>query len=119
MLMRSDKNFSYSESFDYGRTWSDTGIYPLTVNSDTKFSLIKVGAKVVLLNNFITQGRTRLEMWVSDDNCKSWDKKLPLCPPDERMFYPHGYADDEKQILYIAYENARQHYFVKIPYSEL
>lgn len=48
---------------------------------------------------------------------KSWGKKIVLC--DEPMFYPHAFLDNEKRMVYLASENARTHFLMKIPYAEL
>ena len=92
-------------------------------NPNTKLTLLKVNGKILLINNFCDDigwmKRTHLEIWVSSDNMQTWEKKLPIAPPDERFFYPHAFADDEQKKLYVAYENAKQHYLMHIPYEEL
>ena len=35
------------------------------------------------------------------------------------MFYPHVFLDDEKQMVYLAAENAKIHFLMKIPYVDL
>ena len=49
--------------------------------------------------------RKPLSLWISYDEMKSWGKKIVLC--DEPMFYPHAFLDNEKQMVYLASENAR------------
>lgn len=124
MLMRDNANayLRRSDSYDYGRTWSEMQVTDLP-NPNTKVTLLKVNGKTLLINNFSTAlgwaGRCQLGIWVSSDNMQTWETKLPIAPPEERFFYPHAFADDAQQMLYVAYENARQHYLCRIPYAEL
>lgn len=107
----------YSESFDYGHTWTDAKKSDI-LNSDTKVTLLKVKNKILMINNAVATGRTHLEISGSDDGldfthiCYIEDK-------ESRWFYPHAFADDEKKMLYVAYENAKLHYLAKISYEEL
>lgn len=119
-LMRHGTEPLYTESFDYGRSWSPVKRYTAIENADAKFSLLRVRNHIVLLNNFTTVSRSCLQLWSSGDFCKTWTTKLPLADPDEIVFYPHGYADDAKQLLYVAFEDsARRHWCMKIPYSDI
>ncbi|MCQ2433254.1 MAG: exo-alpha-sialidase, partial [Clostridia bacterium] len=122
LYMRSCRGYLYrSESFDYGRTWSDAGITDIP-NPDTKLTLIKIRERIFLINNFTAvpgfDKRTHLGITVSDDGIH-FDHILDIDDPAKAFFYPHAFADDDRETLYIAYENARDHYLVKIPYSEL
>lgn len=127
-----------SESRDYGRTWTPArpGNIP---NPGTKFVIYKIGDRQVLVNNVCTPERRErdiLEIWVSSDNCKTWSKKLPLA----RLFkeksstwdgfweggdalpqvaYPHGFADDKQEKLYLAIDAVRKFFFLTVPYSDL
>lgn len=124
ILMRDNTNpyLRRCDSYDYGRTWGEMKVTDLS-NPNTKLTLLKVNGKILLINNFYDDigwmKRTHLEIWVSSDNMQTWEKKLPIAPPDERFFYPHAFADDEQKKLYVAYENAKQHYLMHIPYEEL
>jgi len=124
MLMRaSGTGFLYrSDSFDYGRTWTSPAATDIP-SPGTKLSLAKIGDRIVLAHNpNPTDGwdyRTDLSVWVSDDSMETWKTKIPLVAPGVRMFYPHMFADDEKQTLYLACENARQSYLLKIPYADI
>ena len=121
MLTRNEKisTLGRTDSFDYGRTWSQTVPSPFE-NPGTKLSLLKVEGKIVLLNNFNPTFKVRknLELWVSSDHMQTWEKKIQLANPDERLFYPHAYADHQQRILYITCENAHQHYLIKLPYDQ-
>ena len=123
MLMRdtAGHKLQISESFNYGRSWSEP--HPTVIpNPGSKVTLIKVRGSVLLVNNFIDgddwYDRTHLAVWVSNDLMRSW-KKYPLAEEDGFWFYPHGFADDEKETVYLAIENCRRHELVKIPYAEL
>ena len=127
-----------SDSFDSGLTWSPAK--PSTIpNPGTKFVIYRIRGRHVLVNNVCTpETRTRdlLEIWVSDDNLQSWSKKLPLARlhkenPDTwqgfwdggdalpQVAYPHGFADDKEEKLYLALDSVRKFFFLKVPYSDL
>ena len=115
---------SKAESFDYGKTWSEVTDAKIP-NPSSKVSVIKHNDKVIMITNFTDKfrmgriGRTNLEIRVSSDLCKTWDKIIPLTPPDELFYYPHAFLDNDKEILYVAYENGHGHFLAKIDYSEL
>ena len=75
-----------------------------------------------MINNFTTnadwQTRTNLAIAVSDD-AKNFTKIIDVEDPSERWFYPHAYVDDKQEILYLAYENAGEHYLKKYTFKEL
>ncbi len=127
-----------SESRDYGRTW--TPARPSDIpNPGTKFVIYKINGRHVLVNNVCTPDRRErdvLELWVSSDNCRTWGKKLPLArlfkeKPNTwdgfwdggdampQVAYPHGFADDKEQKLYLAIDAVRKFYFLAVPYSDL
>jgi len=120
MYLRSNCGFlRYSESFDYGRTWSE--VKDLDVpHADTKITTLKIKDNIILINNFATkqEGRIRLAIAKSKDG-----KKFEhICYVEEEntcIFYPHAFADDETQTLYVAYENTKTHWLKKYSYSEL
>ena len=116
------RHLMISESFDYGRTWSELKQTDIP-NADTKFILKKIGNKVLLINNMTSEGngfsaRTDLSICISE-NGKDFKKVIALCGKDEPFFYPHAYADDDKKMLYVSYENTKEHYLVKLKYEEL
>lgn len=117
-----ERTLAFTESFDYGKTWTEIKQSNIP-NSDAKFILKKIKNKIFLINNFGVEkwgfeGRTDLEIHVSDDG-KNFKKILQLCKPEEAFFYPHAYVDDTTETLYVAYENVKEHYLVKISYKEL
>lgn len=115
-----------SESFDYGITWSSMkpGKIP---NPGTKVVVYKVRDRYVMINNTCApdnKNRKTLEIWVSDDYCKTWRIKLPLAKilegsPYPSVCYPHGFADDKKETLYVSIDSVKAFFMVKIPYSDL
>ncbi len=111
-----------AESFDYGRTWNHTGNIEMP-NADTKLSLEKINNKVILVSNPVESlefdGRKQLQIQVSTDGMKTWKKVADVAPQDEKWFYPHTLVDHKNSVLYIAYENARQHYINKYTFDEL
>lgn len=124
MYMR-DSNRPYlncAESFDYGRTWEHIGNIDIP-NADTKITLLKANGKIVRISNenasFAFDERTKLCIRISDDNAKTWREPIFVSDENENIFYPHAVADDENGILYVAYENAHQHYLNKYTYDEL
>jgi len=122
MLMRAQKYLYVSESFDYGRSWSEPRETRIP-NANTKLTLLKIRGSILLINNFVSdaafEGRTHLEIWISDDMMRSWKKKLPIMPPEEKWFYPHAFADEAAGILYVAVENMHRHELLRIPFEEL
>lgn len=122
MLMRGKSYLYVSESFDFGRTWADPRETRIP-SANTKITLLKVRGKILLINNFSTnatfEGRTHLELWISEDNMRTWAKKIPVMPPDEQWFYPHAFADEYEQTLYIACENKKRHELVRFSFEEL
>jgi len=124
MYMRdSHKPFmNVAESYDYGRTWTHQGNTSLP-NGNSKIDMFKINSTIYLVAN-ISQtltwdGRTKLQILSSRDNAKSWNFVCYVSEPDEHFFYPHSYVDYEKKLVYLAYENARQHYINVYTFEEL
>ncbi len=122
MMMRGRAHLYVSESFDFGRTWTEPRETRIP-NANTKLTLLKVRGKILLINNFSAdmtfEGRTHLELWISDDFMRTWKKKIPLMPQDEAWFYPHAFADEREKTLYIACENGRRHELLRLSFDEL
>lgn len=122
MLMRAQKYLYVSESFDYGRTWSDPRETRIP-SANTKLTLLKVRGKILLINNFTAdttfEGRTHLELWISEDSMRTWAKKIPVMPPEEKWFYPHAFTDESEKTLYVACENKHRHELVRFSFEEL
>lgn len=112
-----------SESHDYGRTW--TAVEPIDVpNPGTKITTYKVGNRHVLFTNTFNEGgelnRRKLEAWVTGD-FKTWDKEMTIAEvPDKNeesinVTYPHGFVDNEKDLLYLAVDSYYFFTLLKIP----
>ncbi len=114
------------DSFDFGVTWTPAvkGGIP---NPDTKVVVYKIRGAHVMVNNTCNDrapARNTLEIWVSRDNCKTWGKKIVLArlKPDSELHqvaYPHGFADEKEEKLYLAIDAIREFYMVKVPYGDL
>ena len=125
MYCRSDKTRLFiSESFDYGRTWTK-GYFSDIPNPNSKITVLKVNDTVLLINNFCNGrnldgwgNRTNLSIYKSHDG-KNFEKVVDVCDENEIAFYPHAFADFDERILYVAYENAKEHYLKKYTFEEL
>lgn len=118
MYLRNNTGVLYiSESFDYGRTWSEP-IPSNIVHSDTKVTVLKIKDDIIMINNAVASGRTHLEISKSRDGI-NFTHVCFLLEREEKFFYPHAFADDESKMLYVAYENTIKHYLAKISYEEL
>ena len=111
-----------TESFDYGRTWTPYRLSDLD-NADTKVTLLRAKDKILLIHNenpsLAYKGRTHLGIRISDDLGKTWRDPIPVEDTEGHYFYPHAFADDEKEILYVAYETHGVHYLKKFSYASL
>ncbi len=124
-----------SDSCDGGITWSAPapGAVP---NPGTKVVIYRVRDRWVMFNNDVTDGdrRCELAMWTSADGCQ-WRRQgvvARIDPPDctghwrelprnvlPQIAYPHGFADDERECVYLALDGTRKHFFMKIPYGDI
>ncbi len=136
MYIRSSRGFLYeSESFDSGLTWSEAHTTGIS-NPGTKVVVYRVGDKLAMFNNTCSKEhsfRDVLELLISDDNGKTWSRSLPVAKLKQHQLhvwnddhtvvtqvaYPHGFTDDERQMLYLAIDGVREFYMVKIPYSDI
>ena len=86
---------------------------------------MKVKDKILLFHNPTKEGRNIIELWISNDHCKTWQKKIRLAEVDperkEKPFicYPHGFADDKKEMVYLSCDAFSAHYLIKIPYKDI
>lgn len=107
----------YSESFDYGRTWSKAKQTNIP-HSDAKVTCLKIKDKIIMINNAIASGRTHLEISVSNDGLNFKHIRY-VTDKEDNFFYPHAFADIEKETLYVAFENMKQHYISKFSFDEI
>jgi hypothetical protein len=127
MLIRADmtNRLWRSESDDRGRTWTDPvktdipnpGSKPLIINLPDK--------RIVLFHNpnekdyndvkaNIHKYRTPLEMWVSDNDMKTWNYKQTLVEAPKLAQYPDGFYDPGKGCIFLVWEDDHRVYFKKI-----
>lgn len=125
MLMRAQgcEELYRSDSYDYGETWQEA--YPCGIPSaSSKILLLSRKGKILLIHNARPEtekmeGRKNLSIWVSEDGMDSWSTKYNLMAQDEAMFYPHAFLDEDQKAVYIACENSRQSYCLRVPFCEL
>lgn len=123
MYMRNN-NATYlgiSHSYDYGKTWTDFKQTNIP-NPNTKVTLIKANDLILLISNFNkvvgVKNRTHLQIWISKDG-ENFYNKIKIEEDNENFFYPHAFFDDEKQLLYVAYENSKQFWLKKISFEDI
>lgn len=79
--------------------------------------------------NGVDAARNVLSLLTSSDG-RNWKEKFEIArvtrrTPDSpfeplpQMAYPHGFADDQRQALYLALDGIRKFFFVKIPYADI
>ncbi|MDY5230547.1 MAG: sialidase family protein [Eubacteriales bacterium] len=111
-----------AESFDFGRTWIYKGNTNIP-NANSKISLQTIRDKVLMVSNTCTSlsfnERRHLQINISADQCRTWMPVSYIEGEDGHFFYPHIAVDEENEIIYIAYEDARRHYVAKYTFSEL
>jgi predicted neuraminidase len=122
MYCRSNQGALFiSESFDYGKTWSEPILSDIP-NADTKVTVLKVRGQILMINNFESKAgwdnRVNLCIYKSKDG-KNFEKVVCVEDEKERFFYPHAFADEEKEKLYVAYENKKDHWLKIFTYREL
>lgn len=120
MYCRNNKGYlMISTSCDFGRHWTEPVLSDIP-NADTKVTAIKLENQVFIMSNFSqTPGdRTHLAIYRSRNGI-NFEPLLDIAGADERFFYPHACPDRENRVLFVAYENAKEHDVLKIPYREL
>ena len=139
MFIRCDKGgvLWRCDSLDYGLSWSPA--VPTEIpNSGTKVTLFQIEGKTVLAHNPTPSGRKILELWVSDDGCITWERKIRLAEiqsseslsiiepatklgnwTTDIICYPHGFPDEERRLLYLACDAVHAHYLLKIPFADI
>ena len=108
MLMRNGSGFIYeSMSNDQGLTWSDPKKTAIA-NPGSRFFFRRLASgHLLLVNQFQSKGRSRLEAKVSTDDGATWQGGLML---DERnnVSYPDG-VEDKDGLIWVVYDRERQH----------
>ncbi len=135
MFIRSDiedKALWKSESFDYGLSWTAMEKTNIS-NPSTKAVIYRIKNNYVMFNNIYPEkvfknGRQRLEMWVSNDRCASFARKTVISQVNTPVYsdqkiksvcYPHGFADDDKNIFYLSLSCGDALFMLKIPYKDI
>lgn len=126
-----------SDSPDFGVTW--TPAEPTDIpNPGSKIVLFQIEGKTVLAHNPTSTGRRVLELWVSEDRCATWRRKIRLAEiategsgaveepitklgnwTTDIICYPHGFADENQRLLYLACDSVHAHYLLKIPFADI
>ena len=108
MFMRNGSGFIYeSMSNDKGVTWSAPKATTIA-NPGSRFYFRRLASgHLLLVNQFQSKGRSRLEAKVSTDDGRTWTGGLML---DERnnVSYPDG-VEDKDGLIWIVYDRERQH----------
>ena len=118
MLLRVDgEGYLYrSDSKDEGMNWSTP--YKTDIpNPNNKPKLLKYKDKIALINTpnptISFSSRNPLEIWISDDDMKTWQYKKTLIDFPGWISYPDGFI--EKNTLYLSFEfNRHDIYFIKV-----
>lgn len=71
--------------------------------------MLKVRDKILLISNVCKshefEDGKKLQIQISDDNCKTWRFVCYIDDADSTFFYPHAAVDETNEIVYVAYEN--------------
>lgn len=124
MLMRAEGSpvLYRSDSYDYGETWEEAYASDI-FSASSKIALLKDDDKILLIHNARADSekmeRKNLSIWVSADGMRTWKRKHRLTQENVTMFYPHAVLDKKKKAIYIACENAKQSYCLKVNLAEL
>lgn len=118
MLMRFDYTgkLCVSYSLDDGMTWSKP-VHTDIPNPTNKVKLMPTGdGRIALIHTPNPKhgmaNRTPLELWISDDDMKTWSEKITVWDLDGWISYPDGFI--ENGVLYLAVEfNRHDVYFIK------
>ena len=118
MLLRFDYTgkLCVSYSSDDGLTWSEP-MQTEIPNPTNKVKLMPMGdGRIALIHtpnpNHGMANRTPLELWISDDDMKTWSEKISIWDLDGWISYPDGFI--ENGVLYLAVEfNRHDVYFIK------
>jgi hypothetical protein len=128
MLIRGDltNRLWRSDSHDGGYTWSEP-VKTDILNPGTKPLVINLpNGRIVLFNSPNEKDyddleshhhayRTPLEMWISDDDMKSWSVKKTISPREDGIAqYPDGFYNEKTGQIYLVWENDVDVFFEKI-----
>ncbi|MDR2673965.1 MAG: glycoside hydrolase [Opitutaceae bacterium] len=107
-LFRAADGIMQIESRDRGLTWENEGYFTKQFGINTRFFLLRLASGALLLvANDHPRARANMTAFLSDDDGKTWPRKLVL---DERenVSYPDG-AQAPDGSIYIIYDRGRYH----------
>ncbi len=117
MLYRIDRSgwLWRSDSFDYGKTWSNTVKTDIPNPSNKPYLTKAPNGDIILLNTPTSvlglENRFPLEVWLSNDNMKTWYKKIRVSNLPGAYSYANGFVENGH--LLMAFEfNRHDIYFV-------
>lgn len=107
-----------TESFDYGRTWTEAAPTDMP-NNNARIALLKLDDGALLMaNNPTTDGRSPLRLSLSYDNGKTWPYSVDVeDEPGQEFSYPYliqtrdgmiqlGYTHRRKSMRHVAFNEA-------------
>jgi len=121
MLIRhnGDTGLYESRSYDNGETWSKVSKtdIPSTI---VKISLVKDSkGRIYLLNHASNNryDRTQLDLWISDDDMRTWKDKRVLIRSDDGTpcTYPDAFIDEDRGMLCFGWDDRRNIYYSEYP----
>ncbi len=127
MLIRGDltNRLWRSDSSDGGYTWSEPVITEIK-NPGSKALVINLpDGRIVLVHNPSEKDytdstshhhryRTPLELWVSDDDMKTWSVKMTLGAAPDVAQYPDGFYDPTTGMIYLVWEDDYRVFFQRL-----
>ncbi len=105
MFARSpEREIIQSFSYDDGLTWTD-GEKSGIISPDTRFYVSRTpSGKVILVNNDCKETRSRMSVWLSDDDGESWKYKKVI---DDRNGISYPDVDFYDGKVYLVYDRSR------------
>ncbi len=105
MLMRTEDGIAYSESFDQGKTWTDSSVFVLPGPSSRLYLDRYDDGSLLIVTHYKFTGRSHMTALRSFDGGKSW-KELLLLDERKGVSYPDGFVDKDGT-AYVVYDHNR------------
>lgn len=119
MLFRVDRSgFLWrADSYDYGNHWSVPQVTDIPNPSNKPRLFRSAKGEIILVNTpkseYGLDNRFPLEVWLSKDGMRSWDKKIRVSDFPGAYSYASGFIEDDR--LYLAFEfNRHDIYFAVV-----